>query len=40
MTDIITARKPLSMWDDAVRQWKSGGDAMRQEYEVAFAATR
>jgi putative aldouronate transport system substrate-binding protein len=41
MADIITARKPLSTWDDAVKQWKSGGgDAMRQEYEAAFAETR
>jgi putative aldouronate transport system substrate-binding protein len=40
MTDIITARKPLSAWDDAVKQWKSGGDAMRQEHEAAFSESR
>jgi putative aldouronate transport system substrate-binding protein len=27
MTDIITARKPLSSWDAIVRQWRDGGGA-------------
>jgi putative aldouronate transport system substrate-binding protein len=36
--DIITGRKPLSSWDDAVKKWKStGGDAMAKEYEEALA---
>jgi len=37
--DIITGRKPLSSWDDAVKKWKStGGDDMAKEYEEVLAA--
>ncbi len=36
-TEIIVGRKPVSGWDDAVKQWQSEtGDAQRQEYEEAF----
>jgi putative aldouronate transport system substrate-binding protein len=36
--DIISGRKPLDTWDEAVTRWKaSGGDQMRREYETAFA---
>lgn len=36
--DIITGRSPISALDDFVSSWKSGGgDAMRKEYEAAYA---
>ncbi|MEO3744068.1 extracellular solute-binding protein [Plantactinospora sp. B5E13] len=36
--DIVFGRKPISAWDDAVRQWRAaGGDQIRGEYEKAFA---
>jgi len=36
--DIISGRKPLDSWDEAVTRWKaSGGDQIRREYETAFA---
>lgn len=36
--DIFFGRKPLSSWDDAVRQWKSrGGDKIAAEYEKAYS---
>ena len=36
--EVIQGRKPMSAWDDAVAEWKSGGgDQMRQELETAFA---
>jgi putative aldouronate transport system substrate-binding protein len=35
--DIFFGRKPLSSWDDAVKQWKSqGGDKITAEYTQAF----
>jgi len=35
--DIITGRKPVSSWDDAVKNWKTtGGDKVRAELEEAF----
>lgn len=34
--DIITGRKPLASWDEAVAAWRSGGgDTMRKEYAEA-----
>jgi putative aldouronate transport system substrate-binding protein len=37
--DIVQGRKPLSAWDDGVKQWRSkGGDQMRKEYEEQHAA--
>ena len=39
--EIITGRKPLSTWKDAVRDWKQkGGDNIRSEYEESFAASQ
>lgn len=36
-SDIFQGRKPLSAWDDIVKQWRStGGDTARSEYEAAF----
>jgi putative aldouronate transport system substrate-binding protein len=36
--DILSGRKPVSSWDDAVKTWKTtGGDAVRKEFEEAFA---
>lgn len=36
--DILQGRKPVSVWTDAVAAWKSGGgDAMRDEFEQAYA---
>jgi putative aldouronate transport system substrate-binding protein len=36
--DILYGRKPVSIWDSAVKSWKSSvGDKMRKEYEEAFA---
>jgi putative aldouronate transport system substrate-binding protein len=37
--DIITGRKKIDVWDDAVKSWRSGGgDTIRKEYETAYAA--
>jgi putative aldouronate transport system substrate-binding protein len=39
MNDILTGRKPLSSWDDAVKSWRSsGGDQMRSEFEKQLGA--
>jgi putative aldouronate transport system substrate-binding protein len=36
--DIISGRKPVSFWDEAVQNWKqTGGDKVRAEFEEAFA---
>ncbi|BCJ68483.1 extracellular solute-binding protein [Polymorphospora rubra] len=36
--DIVSGRKPISAWDEAVAQWKTaGGDQIRAEYEAALA---
>ncbi|GAA5200395.1 extracellular solute-binding protein [Rugosimonospora acidiphila] len=36
--DIVSGRKPLDSWDDAVAQWRqAGGDQVRAEYEKALA---
>lgn len=36
-TEIIVGRKPVSSWDDAVKEWKSTtGDAQRKDYEEAL----
>jgi putative aldouronate transport system substrate-binding protein len=41
LRDIIVGRLPLSAYDDMVARWrKQGGDAMRGEYEEAFARAR
>lgn len=38
-TDIISGRKPVSTWPEAVKEWKqNGGDAIAAEYAAAFAA--
>jgi putative aldouronate transport system substrate-binding protein len=42
MTDVLSqimqGNKPVSAWDDAVRNWRTqGGDAIRKEYEAAYA---
>ncbi|MCI9888321.1 sugar ABC transporter substrate-binding protein [Micrococcales bacterium 31B] len=38
MVDIVTGRKEISAWDDAVKAWRSdGGDKIREEYEKALA---
>ncbi|HEV2783171.1 MAG TPA: extracellular solute-binding protein [Actinophytocola sp.] len=35
--DIIAGRKPISFWDEAVRNWKQmGGDKVKAEFEEAF----
>jgi len=37
--DVITGRKKIDIWDDAMKSWKSGGgDTIRKEYEQAYAA--
>jgi putative aldouronate transport system substrate-binding protein len=39
--DILQGHKPLSHWDDVVKQWRrEGGDKMRKEYEEAFAKSQ
>ena len=39
LTDIIAARRPLSDYDQAVKDWQSsGGDQIRTEFEQAIAA--
>lgn len=39
--DIITGRKPVSAWDEAVRNWKqTGGDKVRAEFEEALQRER
>jgi putative aldouronate transport system substrate-binding protein len=39
MIDIVAGRRPLSDFDDLLREWKtSGGDTIRGELEAAFAA--
>jgi putative aldouronate transport system substrate-binding protein len=39
--DIVSGRKPVSSWDEAVRTWRqAGGDAARAEYEKALADHR
>ena len=36
--DILSGRKPVSAWDDVVKEWRStGGDKVRAEYEQALA---
>jgi putative aldouronate transport system substrate-binding protein len=36
--DILQGRKPVSHWDDVLKQWRSGGgDKISKEYEEAFA---
>ncbi|GAA3671101.1 extracellular solute-binding protein [Nonomuraea antimicrobica] len=36
--DIVSGRKPVSHWDEVVKQWRAqGGDQMRREYETALA---
>jgi putative aldouronate transport system substrate-binding protein len=40
ITDIVTARRPLSDLDGLIKDWRSGGgDASRAEYEKAYAAS-
>jgi putative aldouronate transport system substrate-binding protein len=34
---ILQGRKPLSEWDDAVKDWRAkGGDVIREEYQKAY----
>lgn len=36
--DIVSGRKGLDAWDEAVSRWRAtGGDQVRREYETAFA---
>lgn len=36
--DIVSGRRPLDYWDEAVAQWRrTGGDQIRAEYEKALA---
>ncbi|WP_147255547.1 extracellular solute-binding protein [Streptomyces sp. PT12] len=38
LNQIMRGNKPVSDWDDAVRDWRNqGGDAIRSEYEAEFA---
>ncbi|GHJ37040.1 extracellular solute-binding protein [Streptomyces sp. TS71-3] len=38
LSQIMQGNKPVSAWDDAVRSWRTqGGDAIRAEYEAAYA---
>jgi len=35
--DILSGRKPVSAWDDALKNWKTmGGDKVKAEFEEAF----
>ncbi|MBV1849613.1 extracellular solute-binding protein [Catellatospora tritici] len=37
-TDILSGRKPLSAWDDAVKEWRqSGGDEVRGQFQDQLA---
>jgi putative aldouronate transport system substrate-binding protein len=37
VNDILSGRKPVSSWDDALQQWKAaGGDQARTEFEQAI----
>ncbi|MGD7707532.1 hypothetical protein [Microlunatus sp. Y2014] len=39
--DIIQARKPLSAWDEGVKEWRNdGGDKIREEYQEAYQAAQ
>lgn len=39
--DIMQNRRPVSEWDDAVKEWKNNaGDKMRVEYEKEFARNK
>lgn len=39
--DIVSGRKPISAWDEAVTAWRNaGGDQSRKELEEAFAARK
>ncbi|GAA2825744.1 extracellular solute-binding protein [Nonomuraea rubra] len=36
--DIVSGRKPVSHWDEVVKQWRAqGGDQIRRDYETALA---
>lgn len=38
---IWQGHKPISAWDDAVREWRAnGGDQIRKEYQESYAQTR
>jgi putative aldouronate transport system substrate-binding protein len=37
-TQILQGHKPVSSWDDTMKQWRAqGGDTIRKEYEQGFA---
>ncbi len=37
-TQILQGHKPVSSWDDTMKEWRAqGGDAIRKEYEQGFA---
>lgn len=39
--DILQGRQPVTAWDDAVKEWRSGGgDKIRAELEEALAASK
>jgi putative aldouronate transport system substrate-binding protein len=38
--DILQGRKPISAWDDAVKEWQQGGgNQIRKEFEDSYAKT-
>jgi putative aldouronate transport system substrate-binding protein len=39
--DIVVGRRPMSDYDQLLAEWRSGGgDAIRSEYETAYAASK
>jgi putative aldouronate transport system substrate-binding protein len=39
--DIVAGRRPMSDYDQLVQEWRSGGgDAIRAEFEQAYAAAQ
>jgi putative aldouronate transport system substrate-binding protein len=40
ITDIVVGRRPLTDWDQLVKDWQTnGGDTIRQEYQQSIAAS-
>jgi putative aldouronate transport system substrate-binding protein len=41
MVDIVSGRRPVSDYDQAINAWRSnGGDQIRGEYEAGIAAAK
>lgn len=37
-SDVFQGRKPMSAWDEGVKEWKrNGGDQIKKEYEESYA---